>query len=460
MNDQSDRQSRVLKATSLSYVIVILDTSIVNVALEPISASLHADVSGLQWVVNAYTMTFACLLLTGGALGDRVGAKKIYLTGLLVFAVASALCGLAPTLSVLVLARVFQGIGAALLVPCSLTLINAAYTNADDRASAIGKWAGFGGIAMAAGPLVGGVLIHVLGWRSIFLVNVPLALIGAWLTTRIPTDELTIHSTRHLDGTGQVLAIVALAASVAVLIESAELGWHSSWIATGALVAIVAWGLFFLAEAKTREPMLPLKFFKSAVFSAAAFTSMISALVFYGLFFILSLYFQTIRSWAPLQTGLAFLPLTVFVTIGSFSSGAIGRRYGSLRLVGCGFLLYAAGFLGLYTVTESGPYWLIALSFPAMGFGAGVITPAVTASLMNVIDPSRAGIAAGVLNASRQAGSAFGVAIFGALLAGTGAATEGIEMAISVAIGLSLFAALCWMIALAWHARDRASAKS
>ncbi|MBP1038411.1 MFS transporter [Serratia fonticola] len=336
MSDRKDQQARVLLATSLSYVIVILDTSIVNVALEPISASFQTGVSGLQWVVNAYTLTFACLLLTGGTLGDRMGAKRIYLAGLLVFSAASALCGLAPTLMVLVIARVLQGIGAAMLVPCSLTLINGAYTNTDERASAIGKWAGFGGIAMAAGPLVGGVLIHLLGWRSIFLVNVPLALLGAWLTTRIRSEEVAIHSTRHLDGAGQMLAIVALASSVAVLIESAELGWSSRWIAAGVLGSTVAWALFVVTEAKSREPMLPLRFFKSAVFSTAALVSMISALVFYGLFFLLSLYFQTIRGWGALQTGLAFLPLTVFVTIGSFLSGALGKRYGSLRLVAGG----------------------------------------------------------------------------------------------------------------------------
>ena len=244
---------------------------------------------------------------------------------------------------------------------------------------------------------------------------------------------------------------------MSVLIESAKLGWGSPWITTGALVAAVAWGLFVIAEAKSTEPMLPLRFFKSAVFSAAAFVSMISALVFYGLFFILSLYFQTIRSWPPLQTGLAFLPLTVFVAIGSFTSWALAKRYGILRVVGGGFFLYAVGFLGLYAVADNGPYWRIALCFPAMGFAAGVITPAATASLMNVVDRSRAGIAAGVLNASRQAGSAFGVAIFGTLLSGAEAARVGIEMTVSVAIGLSLVAALCWVMALAWHERGHES---
>jgi len=453
MHVRTDRQRQILLATSLSYVIVILDTSIVNVALEPIATRLNADVAGLQWVVNAYTLTFASLLLTGGALGDRLGAKRIYLTGLLLFATASALCGLAPTLPALIFARVLQGVGAALLVPCSLTLINNVYPDAHDRAGAIGKWAGFGGIAMAAGPLIGGVLIHWFGWRCIFLVNVPLALAGAWLTTRVPTEEVAVAYARHPDGVGQILAMIALASTVAVLISGTTLGWENVRIMAGSAAAALAWGLFILTEIRAREPILPLRFFKNKVFSAAVFTSLVSALVFYGLFFLLSLYFQTVRHWPSLQTGLAFLPLTLFVTFGSFTSGRLCRRFGALHLVGGGFLLYAAGFVGLYAMADNAPYWRIVLCFPAMGLGAGIITPAATASLMNVIDKSQAGIAAGVLNASRQTGSAFGVAIFGALITGNSDLRHSINFAISLAIGLSLLAALCWVLALKGYAR-------
>ncbi len=453
MNVQTDQHRRILMATCLSYVLVILDTSIVNIALEPISTSLNAGVAGLQWVVNAYTLTFASLLLTGGALGDRLGVKKIYLVGLLIFASASALCGFSPTLLALIFARVLQGIGAALLVPCSLALINSVYPDASERAGAIAKWAGFGGIAMAAGPLVGGVLTHYFGWHCIFLVNVPLALAGVWLTTRVQIENVTARSVHHPDGVGQILAIVALASTVAVLTASAKLSWGDLRIVAGSVVAVIAWGLFMLAETRARQPMLPLRFFKNMVFSAAAFISLVSALVFYGLFFLLSLYFQTIRNWTPLQTGLAFLPLTLFVTLGSFASGPLSRYLSTLHLVGGGFLLYAVGFLGLYAVADNEPYWRIALYFPAMGFGAGIITPAATASLMNVIDKSQTGIAAGVLNASRQAGSAFGVAIFGTVLTGAGTLRDSINLAISLAIGLSLLAALCWTLALKRDAR-------
>lgn len=460
MNVQTGRQRQILLATCLSYVIVILDTSIVNVALEPIATRLNASVAGLQWVVNAYTLTFASLLLTGGALGDRLGAKKIYLTGLLLFATASALCGLAPTLPALIVARVLQGVGAALLVPCSLTLLNNVYPDAHERAGAIGKWAGFGGIAMAAGPLIGGVLIHWFGWRCIFWVNVPFALAGAWLTTRVPTEKVTVDPDRHSDGAGQILAIIALASTVAVLISGSTPGWGNSQLLAGSAVAVLAWSLFILTEMRAREPILPLRLFKNRVFSAAVFTSLVSALVFYGLFFLLSLYFQTVRHWPPLQTGLAFLPLTLFVTLGSFTSGPLCRRFGALYLVGGGFLLYAAGFVGLYAMADNAPYWRIVACFPAMGLGAGIITPAATASLMNVINKSQAGVASGVLNASRQTGSAFGVAIFGALMAGNDNFRDSLNIAVSLAIGLSLLAALCWILALKGYARHEVTKPS
>jgi DHA2 family methylenomycin A resistance protein-like MFS transporter len=215
------------------------------------------------------------------------------------------------------------------------------------------------------------------------------------------------------------------------------------------VIALVAWIAFVLVETKRKQPMLPLHFFRSPVFSASAFASSISGLVFYGLFFLLSLYFQSAREWSPLLTGLAFLPLTAMVAIGSFASGALNRAYGAQRLVCGGFLLYALGFAGLLALADNAPYWRIALCFPAVGFGAGVITPAATAALMTTVDKARAGVAAGVLNASRQTGSAFGVAIFGALMSAVQPLDTGIRVAVYLAIGLSLLAALVWRIALA-----------
>lgn len=447
MNETTKYRKRILWATSLSYVVVILDTSIVNIALARIAATLGSDVSGLQWVVNAYTLTFASLLLTGGLLGDRLGAKNVYMTGLLLFAAASAVCGAAPDLPTLVTARVLQGVGAALLVPCSLSLISTGYPDATERAGAISIWAGCGGVAMAAGPLAGGLLIHWFGWRSIFFVNVPLAMGGAWLTSRIPRASYR-HGSAHMDLAGQAAVIIALGSSISILIEGAKLGWGSTPILCGITLAAAAWLCFVAIERQHTQPMLPPDLFRLPVFSASAFVSMVSALIFYGLLFLLSLYFQEGRGWPAWQTGLAFLPLTVMVAGGSFSASRLCRAYGARHVVVGGFLLYALGFAGLLGLANATSYWRVALYFPAIGFGSGVITPAVTAAVMSTVEKSRAGIAAGVLNASRQSGSAFGVATFGALMSAARTPGQGVIMAVLLAIGLSLAAAACWRATL------------
>lgn len=354
-------QPKVLAATSLSYVLVILDTSIVNVALDPIAIALHSNTSALQWVVSAYTLTFGCLLLAGGAMADRFGARRLYMTGLLVFTLASLLCGVASNMSLLVAARVLQGIGAALLVPASLALINQAYAgNPAGRATAISLWAGCGGIAMAAGPLVGGVLIETLGWRSIFLVNLPLGLIAVGLSAR-------------------------LAASA---IQPRAAGWLR----------------------------LTVQLFGSRVFSLCVAVSLLSALLLYGLMFVLSLYFQRTLGLSPLRTGVAFLPLTVLVSIGSLMAGEFVRAFGSRWLIGGALMLYVTGF-GLLLMGGTTPdYALIVVPMPLIGLAAGLITPAATAALMNAVPPGQAGIAAGTLNTARQIGAALGVALAGALL--------------------------------------------
>jgi len=447
MNNSSTAQKWLLTATSISYIIVILDTSIVNVALAPLAAALHSTISGLQWVVSSYTVTFASLLLSGGALGDKLGAKNVYLTGLLLFALASAGCGFSSTLSSMIFSRILQGIGAALLVPASLALINSEFPQSQERAKAIGIWAGCGGIAMAAGPLFGGLLIQLLGWRSIFLVNVPIALIGIVLATRIPAIKISANE-RTMDIAGQLFAIIALGSSIAVLIEGGHRGWLDPWICGGLLVAVMAWGLFIFTERTISQPMLPMKLFRLADFSASVTVSLISGLVFYGLFFLLSLYFETVRGWSSLDAGLAFLPLTLLVTLGSFSAGKLNRLFGPFWLIAgcCG--LYVAGFAGLLILRENAPYWRVAVCFPALGLAAGVITPVATAAVMGSIVKEQAGIVAGVLNASRQTGAALGVAIFGGLLSAVKPLAAGIYVAVCLGIAFSMLGGLLWIIIL------------
>ncbi|WP_054687826.1 MFS transporter [Pantoea stewartii] len=456
MDTTSSAQKRLLAAVSISYIIVILDTSIVNVALAPVAAALHANMSGLQWIVSSYTVTFASLLLSGGTLTDKLGAKNVYLTGLLLFALASAGCGFSTTLSVMIVSRIFQGAGAALLVPSSLVLINNAYPQPQQRAKAISVWSGCGGIAMAAGPLLGGVLIQFLGWRSIFLVNIPVALTGAALALRIPAVNISARET-STDFAGQLMAIVAVGTSVAVMIEGFHLGWRDPWICRGGLVAVIAWGAFVFNECVVNQPVLPLKLFRLADFLASVTVSFISGLVFYGLFFLLSLYFSTLRNWSSLNVGLAFLPLTLIVTLGSFSAGKLNSLFGPFRLIAgcCG--LYAAGFAGLMILSENASYWQIALCFPPLGLAAGVITPVATAAVMNAVAREQSGLAAGVLNACRQAGSALGVAIFGGLLGNIKTLAENLDGAIYIGIAFSLLGGLLWIICLN---RPSASEKS
>lgn len=249
-----------------------------------------------------------------------------------------------------------------------------------------------------------------------------------------------------MDLAGQAAIIVALGTSIAILIEGAKLGWGSVPILSGIALAVAAWLCFLAIERRQTQPMLPPALFRVPMFSASAFVSMVSALVFYGLLFLLSLYFQEGRGWPAWRTGLAFLPLTVLVAGGSFSAGRLCGAYGARHVVIGGFVLYALGFAGLLGLSSETSYWRVALYLPAVGFGSGVITPAVTAAVMTAVETSRAGIAAGVLNACRQSGSAFGVAAFGALMSTARTPGQGVLMAALLAIGLSLAAAACWRI--------------
>ncbi|WP_250637117.1 MFS transporter [Collimonas arenae] len=316
------------------------------------------------------------------------------------------------------------------------------------RAAVIGVWAGFGGAAMAAGPLVGGILIQLFDWRSIFLANLLLGMLGMWLTWGIASERRRMPA-RSLDLAGQGTAIVALGTLIAVLIEAPAYGWRSAPILTGCVVSAAAAIMFLMLERHRLQPMLPLSFFRNGTFSGATLVSLASALTFYGLVFVLSLYFQQQKHYSPLRTGLAFLPLTALVAAGSIVSNRLVSRYGARRLVFAALGLYAAGFLGLLVATLASSYWLLALPMPAVGFAAGLITPAATAALMTAIEQERAGIAAGVLNSARQTGAALGVAIFGAMIASVQSFQAGMQLALWVAAAASLAVALAWRLALA-----------
>ncbi|MGF6571445.1 DHA2 family methylenomycin A resistance protein-like MFS transporter [Paraburkholderia sp. GAS333] len=440
-NDRQQRQ--VLFATSISYVIVILDTSIVNVALERIATGLAGSVAGLQWVVNAYTLSFASLLLSGGTLADRFGARAVYMAGLASFTVASALCGAAPSLALLIAGRVLQGVGAALLVPASMALINQSWPDWRERAAVFGLWAGFGGVAMAAGPLLGGVLIGLSGWRGIFLVNVPVCLAGlvmAWRVRPRAVPEAPRHVPRTFDLAGQLAGIATLALLNVSIIEAPVYGWHSAALAGCVAATLGAGALFVAIETRRTHPMLPFSLFRQPLFSGSVIASMVSAFTFYGLLFTLSLYLQQQRGYTPLRAGLAFLPLTIVVPVGSLLSKRAVQWLGPRWLVAGAFVLAAVGFLMLTTVGPAAPYLMLALPLPAIGLAASLITPATTAALMGCVDGDRAGVAAAVLNAARQTGAALGVAISGALIATRPSILDAMQAVLLIAATMSAIA--------------------
>lgn len=410
----------IVAATSFSFVVTQLDVTVVNVALPQIASGLSVHVSGLQWVVDAYTLPFAVLMLSAGVLGDRFGSRRAYLIGLAIFAAASLACGLAPNASTLIAARAAQGVAAALLIPSSLALLN--HAASDDhslRARAVGMWTAAGSVAIAAGPVLGGLLVATMGWRSIFLINVPLCIVGAGLTIRSVAPSAHGDATHHLDPLGQSLAIVALTALTYSVIEFRPLGIHHPLVIGGGILAVVAGIAFYLVETKSSEPMLPLGLFHLPNFSPSVIFGTIMNLTFYGMMFVLSLYLQQARGYSALGTGMAYLPLMSTFIVVNVASGVVAARTGPRLPMILGAAVTLVGYVMLSRLGPATPYVAMLLPFIVVPAGMGFAVPAMTAGVLSSIDRRRSGTASAVLNAARQTGGAIGVAIFGALVGST-----------------------------------------
>jgi DHA2 family methylenomycin A resistance protein-like MFS transporter len=441
------RRGALLTALSLGLVVVLLDVSIVNVALDQIRGLMDDGVAGLQWVVNGYTLAFAGLLLTGGALGDRFGARRLYLAGFALFTLASLGCGLAPSGPVLIAARVAQGLGAALLVPCSLTLLTHAYHDPHERARAIGIWGAVGSMAMVAGPVVGGLLIALFGWRSIFLVNLPIGLVGLWLTQRFTVETEGRHS-RALDLPGQILAIIGLVALTGAIIEGEPMGWASPVVLGGFALFLAAGAAFLWVEARSPAPMLPLGLFRQSTFSAASFIGFQVNIAFYGSLFLLSLYFQGPLGMSPLVTGLAFVPMTGLTGLINIVAGRIAARWGARLPIVTGLGIGTAGFAALAVVlTPASTYGGIWWPLLVIGFGMALVVPPLIAAMLATVERTRAGVASGVLNAVRQTGGAVGVAMLGAI-SGGGDSTAGMRVAMLLCAGLLALAMIVGLLGI------------
>ena len=402
----------------LGFAVVQLDVTVVNVALERIGASFGGagGVAGLQWVVNAYTIVFAGLILTSGALGDRLGAKRLFIAGFILFVAASVACGAAPSLLMLILARAVQGVGAAILVPCSLTLLNHAYEEPGARAKAVSIWAGVASVALAGGPVIGGALIASVGWRAIFLINLPLGLLGIALTGRY-ASESTRSRERPLDLEGQAAAIVAVAALAAAMIEGGAIGWGDPLVIAGFGAFVVIGALFLAIEARRAYPMLPLSFFRNRTSVAANLVGLLINVAFYGLIFDLSLYFQQVRAFTPLTTGLAFVPMTAIVLAANLFAGRAHAWLGARPLMVAGQATFGSGCVFLVAIGADTPYGGLWWPMLMLGAGIGLTVPPMTSVLLATVNRTQSGVASGVLNTARQVGSVIGVALFGSLIA-------------------------------------------
>jgi DHA2 family methylenomycin A resistance protein-like MFS transporter len=414
--DAARRKVLTLVAMTLGFVVVQLDVTVVNVALRAVGSSLQSGVAGLQWMVNAYTIAFASLMLTAGSVGDRYGAKRIFIAGFAVFVVASLGCGLAPNIGLLIFFRAVQGLGAAMLVPCSLSLLNHAYISDQERTKALGVWAAGASAALAAGPVLGGALIAAIGWRSIFFINLPLGLVGILLTWRY-SEETTQTENHEIDYWGQFLGIVSLAAVAASTIEGGSLGWSNRWVLVGFALGLVAIIAFLWVEARSKAPMLPLTLFNERVFTSATLVGFLTNIAFYGLIFVLSLFFQELRSYSALKTGIAFVPMMAIILAANLAAGPLSSRIGPPALMVAGQALFAIGCFMLLRAAPETSFMAMLLQLLAIGAGIGLTVPPMTSVLLGSVEKRMSGIASGVLNSSRQVGSVFGVALFGSLIA-------------------------------------------
>ncbi|WP_429300480.1 MFS transporter [Paraburkholderia sp. GAS199] len=454
---------RVLATVSVGFVVTQLDVTIVNIALPKIGADLHADVAGLQWVVDAYTLAFAVLMLSAGALGDRLGARRMYALGIVLFALASLACGLALDASMLVAARAVQGIGAAAMLPNSLALLNQSSGHDPKlRARAVGLWTAAGAVSIAAGPVLGGLLIAAFGWRSIFLVNLPICaagLLATWYWVPRPeqaprdahfdtaaTSARPAHAAqsqpRGLDLGGQCLAIVALTAFVAAVIEWRPLGLSHPLVAGGFVLAAIAASAFVVVESRVATPMLPLELFGKRTFSAAVLFGICVNLTYYGMVFVLSLYLQRVRGYTALQAGLAFLPLTGGFLLSNVASGWVVGRFGARVPMLAGAVTAGLGYGLLHLVDANSSLLALLLPFLLIPSGMGLAVPAMTTAVLASVEAKRAGTASAVLNTARQAGGAVGVAAFGALASGAAASqiVAGLHGATAVSAALLVLA--------------------
>ena len=405
----------ILAICCMSLLVVGMDVTIVNVALPAIQRDLRATVSGLQWILDAYTLVVASLLMLAGSVSDRVGRRRVFQFGLLLFTAGSLLCSLAHSIGQLIAFRALQGLGASMLNPVALSIIANAFPEPKARARAVGVWGAVAGASLALGPLIGGALTQSVGWRSIFWINLPICLTAVVLAARFVPESKALHA-RAFDPVGQLLVFLGLASLTYAVIEGPHAGWQSSLILGLFVTSGASLALFLFYEPRRKQPLLDLRFFHSVPFSSATLLAVCAFASFAGFLFLNALYLQQVRGLSPFHTGLCTLPLAIAMMVSAPLSGRLVAHHGprpSLLAAGAGFLLST---WMLTRLTVSTPMALIMLAYVLFGVGLGMVNPAITNNAVAGMPLSQAGVAAAIASTGRQVGAALGVAVAGTVV--------------------------------------------
>jgi EmrB/QacA subfamily drug resistance transporter len=436
-----------LGAVSVGLFMIMLDNTVVNVALPSMRTSLHMSLSELEWVVAGYALTFAAFMLTGGKLADYVGRRLIFMVGLTVFTGASLACGLAPNGGFLIGARVVQGLGGALMNPATLSIITATFPPRE-RGKAIGIWAGVSGMALAIGPLVGGLLTEHVNWNWIFFINVPVGIAGLLAIPLFIDESRDTSHEQRLDLPGLSTSAIGLFSLTYAFIEANSYGWASSRILGAFGVAAVMLVAFVLFERHQRAPMLELALFKNRTFSGANGAMLFVGLAMFGTFFYVSLYMQNVLHYSPVKAGASFLPMTLLIILIAPRAGALTDKVGSRWLVGLGMALLAVMLFYYSQLGANESFWAILPGLLIGGVGMGATMTPVTAAAMSAVAVDKAGVGSAVLNSSRQVGGSLGIAVMGAIVAAGSDFLTGFHDALRVGALLCLVGAAVAVLAV------------
>jgi len=467
---EENRKWWTLAAVSFGLFMIMLDNTIVNVALPSIQSSLHLKISELEWVVTGYALTFGALMLTGGKLADLLGRRAIFVAGLAIFTLSSLWCGLAGSAGMLIAARVVQGIGAALMNPSTLSIITVTFPPRQ-RGTAIGIWAGISALALAIGPLVGGLITEHINWNWIFFINVPVGAIGILAAFAFIDESRDTSREQRPDVPGLVTSALGLFALSYALIEANNYGWTSARILVAFAVAAVSLLVFVLLEMHQRLPMLDLSLFRNRGFAGANGVMLLVGLAMFGVFFYVSLYVQQVLGYSPTQAGASFLPWTLLIILIAPQAGRLSDRIGPRPLVGTGMVLLSGSLLWFSTLGVNESFWSLLPGMLLGGFGMSLAMAPVTAAAMASVRPDKAGVGSAVLNSMRQVGGSLGIAIMGAIVAAgvsSGIAAgdprpvafvHGFHNALHVAAGIALAGAVIAISTLqhAHHKRQAAA---